>query len=89
MILKCHRRCQTFPCDVLCIEQLIFVIYLYGFGQSPLLESSSEENGWKVCALGCVLNLYVVCLQKMTSRVSELRNKACYLKYWRSCVQYS
>lgn len=30
-----------------CIEQLIFMIYLYGFGQSPLLKSSSEEKGAK------------------------------------------
>lgn len=64
MILKCHRRCQTLPCDVLRIEQLISVIYLYGFGQLPLLKSSSEGNEGKVWALGCVLNLYLICLQK-------------------------
>lgn len=36
---KCtHRGCQT--CNVLCIEQLIFMIYQYGFGQWPLPKSS-------------------------------------------------
>lgn len=45
MILKYHRQGQTH--NVFWIEQLIFMIYRYGFGQSLLLKSNSEENGVK------------------------------------------
>lgn len=74
MILKYHRRCQTH--NVLRIEQLIFMIYLYGFGPARFKLWGKWRKRRHLEAKGLtvdhVLNLYLVCLHRMAAHVLQL-----------------